>query len=51
MPEQQLIDRWQPSGLPLVMACALRGVNVVESFQQILAMARPDLAGLLGAVR
>jgi signal recognition particle receptor subunit beta len=34
--EQDLLDRWSPSGLPIVMSSALRGHGVRRTFQHLL---------------
>lgn len=57
IPEAEVRATWEPTGLPLVMASALRGDGVVETYSQIVALAfdvldaRLELTGRHGVER
>jgi hypothetical protein len=36
VPEEEILRRWGPTGLPIVFGTALKGSGVVETFQQLL---------------
>lgn len=38
-PEEEILRRWEPTGLPIFFGAALKGVGVVETFQSLLARA------------
>lgn len=57
IPETEVLTTWGPTGLPLVMASALQGYGVVETYGKIVAMAfdaldaRLQLASRFGVER
>lgn len=48
LPEEEIQATWGPTGLPLVMASALTGAGVVETYGRIVALAFDALDARLG---
>lgn len=48
IPEAEVMETWLPTGLPLVMASALEGYGVVETYSQIVSLAFDALDARFG---
>jgi signal recognition particle receptor subunit beta len=49
--EQELLDRWQPSGLPIVLSSAVNGQGVRRTFQRLLVDTYRRLDDIFGLGR
>lgn len=48
IPEAEVMETWLPTGLPLVMASALKGYGVVETYSQVVSLAFDALNARFG---